>query len=355
MPVIDPARPGSGDHLPANRSRPSVGRTAASARAESDEELRDVSEQNLLKEIERLRRDRGALILAHNYQIPAIQDLADVVGDSLQLAEHAATSGAQLIVCCGVRFMAETVALLCASTRVLIPDLEADCSLAATAPVDEVRAWKAEHPDAVVVAYVNTTAEVKAEADYCCTSANAVEVVLAIPPDREILFLPDMHLGLYVEHVTGRPLHRWLGECHVHADIREANVVAQIGAHPGADVLLHPECGCVGQCLLALADGDLPADRTFIVGTGGMVARARESHAPVTLVGTEIGMLHRLRKEAPGKTFLPIKDGAICDYMKTITLAKLYRTLRDDIYEVTVPEPVAGRARLAIERMLAVT
>jgi quinolinate synthase len=323
--------------------------------AEADAELRGRSEHELLDGIERLRRERDAVILAHNYQIPQIQDLADFVGDSLELAQHAAASGKPLIVFCGVRFMAETAALLCPDSRVLIPDPEAGCSLAASAPVDDVRAWKAEHPDAVVIAYVNTDAEVKAEADYCCTSANAVQVVQAVPPDREVLFLPDMYLGLYAEQVTGRTLHRWLGECHVHADIREADVAVCLGANPGADLLLHPECGCVGQCLLAVANGELPADRVFIVGTGGMVTHARESRTPVALVGTEVGMLHRLRTEAPGKTFLPVKDDAVCDYMKTITLPKLYRTLRDDVYEVTVPEPIASRARLAIERMLAIT
>jgi quinolinate synthase len=343
-----------GDHRPADRLRPSVARTAATDLVEADAELRGLAERELLEGIERMRRECDALILAHNYQIPQIQDLADFVGDSLQLSLQAATSGKPLIVFCGVRFMAETAALLCPDTRVLIPDPAADCSLASAAPVDEVRAWKAEHPGAVVIAYVNTDAEVKAEADYCCTSANAVRVVQAVPQDREILFLPDMHLGLYAEQMTGRALHRWLGECHVHADIRELNVVAQMDAHPGADLLLHPECGCVGQCLLAVANGELPADRTFIVGTGGMVTRARERRTPVALVGTELGMLHRLRIEAPDKTFIPIKDDAVCDYMKTITLPKLYQTLRDGVYEVTIPEPIASRARLAIERMLAI-
>jgi quinolinate synthase len=258
-----------------------------------------------------------------------------------------------VIVFCGVHFMAETAALLCPGQRVLIPDAEAGCSLAATVTVDEVRSWKAEHPDAMVVAYINTDAAVKAESDYCCTSANAARVVQSIPEDREILFLPDMFLGLYIERMAGRKLHLWLGEGHVHAGIRADDVSALLDAHPGADLLLHPECGCVSQCLWALGEGDLPADRTHILGTGGMVRHARSCTAPVDLVGTEVGLLHRLRSENPDKQFVPLKEDAICDYMKTITLPKLYRSLRDLVSEVTVPEPTATRARQAIERMIA--
>ena len=346
---------GHGDRSPPPRPRPSVVRTAATTAVEADDEIRALSESELLDRIERLRRDRDALILAHNYQIPVIQDLADFVGDSLQLSHQAAASNRPLIVFCGVHFMAETAALLCPEQRVLIPDPEAGCSLAATAPVEQVRAWKAEHPEAVVVAYVNTDADVKAEADYCCTSSNAVAIVQSIPPTREILFLPDMFLGLYVEHMAGRKLHLWRGECHVHAGIRSEDVTALMDAHPSADLLLHPECGCVSQCMSAMAEGELPADRTFILSTGGMAKHARECRAPVDLVGTEVGMLHRLQKESPSKTFIPLRDDAICEYMKTITLPKLYRALRDDVYEVRVDEPTASKARVAIERMMAVT
>jgi quinolinate synthase len=249
--------------------------------------------------------------------------------------------------------MAETAALLCPDQRVLLPDLEAGCSLASTCTAEEVRAWKVEHPDAVVVAYVNTDAAVKAEADYCCTSSNAVKVVQSIDSDREVLFLPDMFLGLYVERMAGRRLHLWLGECHVHAGIRSEDIRALMAQHSGADLLLHPECGCISQCLYAMAKGELPGDRTFVLSTGGMVAHARECSNSVDLVGTEIGLLHRLRKENPRKQFIPLKEDAICEYMKIITPAKLYRALRDDVYEVTVPEPVAAHARAAIERMMA--
>ena len=271
-------RDGHGDHQPPGRARPSVLRTAATGAVEADEEIRGLTDDELLAGIEELRRDRDALILAHNYQIPVIQDFADFVGDSLQLSQQAAATTKQRIVFCGVHFMAETAAVLCPDKRVLIPDPDAGCSLAATAPVEEVRAWKAEHPGAVVVAYVNTDAAVKAEADYCCTSANAVQIVQSIPQDREILFLPDMFLGLYIERTAGRKLHLWLGECHVHAGIRTEDVATLVDAHPEADLLLHPECGCIGQCMSALADGELPADRTYVLSTGGMVATRPRVH-----------------------------------------------------------------------------
>jgi quinolinate synthase len=337
------------------RPRPSVQQTAAAAVVAADPEITRLSEAALVDGISRLKRERGALLLAHNYQIPPIQDVADFVGDSLQLSQEAAKTDAELIVFCGVHFMAETAAILCPSKTVLIPDPEAGCSLAAMVTADQVRGWKAKHPGAVVVAYVNTDAEVKAEVDYCCTSSNAVKVIEAIPPDREILFLPDFFLGLYVQHMSGRKLHLWQGECHVHAGIRSEDILALWQQHPQADLLLHPECGCVSQCMFAVAEGDLPQDRTLILSTGGMVRHARSCTAPVDLVGTEVGLLHRLRKENPGKTFIPIREDAICEYMKTITLPKLYRSLRDTVYPVRVAEPVATRARHAIQRMVEIT
>jgi quinolinate synthase len=338
---------------PSPRPRPSVADTEASRAVAADNEIRSMTQAELIAGIQRLRSERDAIVLAHNYQIPEIQDLADYVGDSLQLSQEAARSDAPLIVFCGVHFMAETAAILCPDQRVLIPDPEAGCSLAATVTAEEVRSWKADHPDTVVVAYVNTDAAVKAEADYCCTSANAVEIVQSIPDGREILFLPDMFLGLYVERMAGRKLHLWLGECHVHAGIRADDVSAALDAHRGADLLLHPECGCVSQCLQALDDGDLPPDRTHLLGTGGMVRHAESCTAPVDLVGTEVGLLHRLRSENPNRQFVPVKEDAICDYMKAITLPKLFRSLRDLVSEVTVSEPTATGARQALERMIA--
>lgn len=342
----------SGDKGPPERPRPSVAHTRASEAVARDAEISALSESDLLAGIERLRRERGAVILAHNYQIPPIQDLADFVGDSLQLSQQAAKTEAPLIVFCGVHFMAETAAILAPDKKVLIPDPEAGCSLAASITAAELRRWKAEHPGAVVVSYVNTDAAVKAESDYCCTSSNALKIIEAIPKEREILFLPDMFLGLYVERITGRKLHLWLGECHVHAAFRAEDVEEMFRRYPDADLLLHPECGCVSQCLFALAEGQLPAERTHVLSTGGMVKHARTCRAPADIVGTEVGLLHRLRKENPQKRFVPLREDAVCDYMKTITLPKLYRALRDLVYEVTVEEEVARRARGAIERMV---
>jgi len=340
--------------MPRSKRRPSVAYTEAQRAVESDSEIPYLSEQELIERIQQLRCERNAVILAHNYQIPMIQDLADFVGDSLQLSQQAARTDAPIIVFCGVHFMAETAAILCPDKTVLIPDPEAGCSLAATVTAEEVRQWKAQHPDGVVVAYVNTNADVKAEADYCCTSSNAVKVVQAIPEDKPILFLPDMFLGLYVQRMTGRRIHLWMGECHVHAGFRAEDIVNALKQYPDADLLLHPECGCVSQCMFALAEGELPAERTFVHSTGGMVRHVKQSPTPIHLVATEVGMLHRLRKEAPDKQYIAVKADAVCEYMKTITLPKLYRSLRDMVYEVRVPEAIAQRARKAIDRMLKV-
>jgi len=307
---------------------------------------------SLVDEIHRLRRERNAVILAHNYQIPEIQDLADFVGDSLGLSQAAARTEADVIVFCGVHFMAETAAILCPTKKVLLPDLDAGCSLASTITADQLRAWKAQHPGAVVVSYVNTTAEVKAESDYCCTSTNAVKVVQAIPEDKEILFCPDMFLGSYVERVTGRKMHVWMGECHVHAGLRPEEIQAKRAAHPEADFLIHPECGCVTSCMYQLATNQVSSERTAILSTEGMIRYARQSPATAFVVATEIGVLHRMRKENPGKTFIPASEEAVCQYMKMITLEKLHRSLRDMVHEVRVDEAVAARARRAIERML---
>ena len=303
---------------------------------------------DLFEEIERLRRKLKAVILAHFYQEPDIQDVADFVEDSLGLARRAQKTAADVIVFCGVHFMAETAVILSPDTTVLIPDLDAGCSLAASIDADQLRAWKAEHPGAVVVSYVNTTAEVKAESDYCCTSGNAKAVIDAIPADREILFLPDQFLGIWLERVTGRRLTKWLGECHVHADIHPEDIAAARAAKPDAELLVHPECGCASKCM---AFGD---DRTHILSTEKMVTFARTSPAREFLVATENGILHRLEKDVPGKRFETVSERAICKYMKMITLEKLRASLRDWKYEVTVPEDVATKARLAIERMVAI-
>jgi quinolinate synthase len=248
--------------------------------------------------------------------------------------------------------MAETAKLLSPSKTVLIPDLAAGCSLADTITADQLRAWKAEHPGAVVVSYVNTTAAVKAESDYCCTSANAAQVVGSISPDREILFLPDMFLGAHVERVTGRKLHLWMGECHVHAGIEPSDLDARLAEHPDAEFHIHPECGCASQALWLASSGAIPQDRVHLLGTAGMQRRARETRAEHVVVATEVGLLHRLRAENPDVDFLAANPDAVCRYMKLITPAKLERSLTDLVHEVEVPEDVAVRARAAIERMI---
>jgi quinolinate synthase len=295
---------------------------------------------------------RDAVILAHNYQVPWIQDVADFVGDSLELSRQAAATEANEIVFCGVHFMAETAAILSPGKRVLIPDLEAGCSLAATIDAGQLRAWKAEHPGAVVVAYVNTTAEVKAEADICCTSSNAVAVVRQVPEDREILFLPDMFLGAHVERATGRKLEIWMGECHVHAGIGATELRDLADTNPDAELLIHPECGCASAALYLASEGVLPAERTHILSTGGMIRHGQGREGGRFIVATETGILHRLRRDNPTAEFLAANEDAVCRYMKTITPAKLLRSLREGVHEVTVPEDVAARARRAIQRMI---
>lgn len=313
------------------------------------------SPQDLIAEIRALKVERQAAILAHNYQRPEIQDLADVVADSLKMARRATALDAPVLVICGVHFMAETAAIANPDKRVLIPDPSAGCSLAATVQAADVRTWRAAHPEGVVVAYVNTAADVKAEADYCCTSGNAVAIINALPPDVPVLFLPDFFLGSYLRRVTGRPLELWLGECHVHAGLTRAELDRRRAEYPDAEFLVHPECGCVTSAMYyAEAEGDLAAGRMRIVSTEQMMQRARTSTARRFVVATETGVLHRLRRENPEKQFVAAAESAECRYMKQITLENLRDSLRDLQYEVTVPPETAGRARRAIERMLAI-
>ena len=279
------------------------------------------------------------------------------VGDSLGLSRQAAATEADVIAFCGVHFMAETASILSPDKIVLLPDLGAGCSLADSITANQLRAWKAEHPGAIVVMYVNTTAEVKAETDYCCTSSNAVQVVEHIHAkhgdDVEILFGPDMWLGAYVERVTGRRMHVWDGECHVHAGIRPADITAVRAEHPGAEFMIHPECGCTTQVMEYVASGDVDPERTHMLSTGGMLDFARSSDAQTFIVATETGMLHPLAKENPGKSFVPANRAAACKYMKMITLPKLRDTLRDLAPQVKVDPELAERARVPIERMVA--
>jgi quinolinate synthase len=327
----------------------------------------------LKQEVRALAEERDAVILAHNYQVPEIQDVAHFVGDSLALSRQAADTDAEVIAFCGVHFMAETASVLSPDKTVLLPDADAGCSLADSISADELRAWKAQHPGALVVMYVNTTAEVKAETDYCCTSSNAVQVVEHIRRERgddvEILFGPDMWLGAYVERVIGLAqaagsagraatpfrMHVWDGECHVHAGIRPADITAVRGEHPGAEFMIHPECGCTTQVMEYVASGDVDPERTHMLSTGGMLDFARGSDADTFIVATETGMLHPLAKENPGKRFVPANRKAACRYMKMITLPKLRDALRDLSPQVKVDPELAERARVPIERMVAIS
>jgi quinolinate synthase len=316
---------------------------------------RELVIEELQHEIKALAKTRNAVILAHNYERPEVQDVADFVGDSLGLSREAASTGADVIVFCGVHFMAETAAILSPAKTVLLPDLAAGCSLASTIDAAQLRQWKAEHPGAVVVAYVNTTAEVKAESDYCCTSGNAVEVIDAIPPEKDILFLPDMFLGAHVRRMSGRAnIHVWMGECHVHAGIDPENIRLQRRLHPEAEFLIHPECGCSTSVIEAVSAGDIDAEGVQVLSTEGIVKRARESEADAFIVATEVGILHRLRRENPDKKFYAANERASCAYMKVTTLPKVKRAIETMQYPITVPDDVAARARGAIERMIAI-
>jgi quinolinate synthase len=321
-------------------------------------QLYDVRE--LQAEVRALAAERDAVILAHNYQLPEVQDVADYVGDSLGLSRQAAAADASVIAFCGVHFMAETASILSPDKTVLIPDLDAGCSLADAITPAQLRAWQAEHPGAITVMYVNTTAEIKALTDYCVTSANAVSVVEHIlrehGPDTEILFGPDMFLGAYVERSIGRPLHVWDGECHVHAGIRPRDIEQVRAEHPGADFLIHPECGCSTSVMEYAAAGDIAGAGVHMLSTGGMLRYAEQARPGSTaIVATEIGMLHPLREAAPDTEFIAANERAACTYMKMITLPKLRDALRDLVHEVKVPADVADRARVPIERMVAIS
>jgi quinolinate synthase len=310
-----------------------------------------VPQMNWADTIERLKHERDAVILAHNYQLPEIQDVADHVGDSLALARLAERTDASVIVLAGVYFMAETAKILNPERTVLIPDPKAGCSLADSITAEQVREWKREHPQAVTVAYVNTTAEVKAEVDVCCTSANAVEIVNAIPPEREVLFLPDQFLGAHVRRVTGRTnLHVWLGECHVHAGIAPDELRGKAEANPDAELFIHPECGCATPALWQHGTGDLP--RAKVLSTSGMLTAARQTTASTVLVATETGMLHQLRRARPDVSWEAVNPHATCRYMKMITPEALERCMRDGTTEVHVDPTVAERARRAVAAML---
>lgn len=297
-------------------------------------------------EIQTLKRERNAVIVAHNYQVGEIQDVADFFGDSLNLARWARESEAEVILFSGVHFMAETASILSPEKKVLVPDLEAGCSLADMIRPEDVRRWRFEHPKGVVVAYVNTSAAVKAEADYCCTSANAEKVVRAIPAEKEIFFIPDFYLGSYVKTETGRQnIHLWRGYCPTHILIQSEEINHLRAEHPKAEFIMHPECGCLTKSM-HLADK--------ILSTEGMIRYAKESPAKEFIVATETGVLHRMEKDNPEKRFIPASNHAVCSYMKMNTLEKVVESLENLQHEVKVPKDLAERALLPIEKMLAI-
>ena len=310
----------------------------------------------LKDEVLKLKKEKDVVILAHNYQVPEVQDVADFVGDSLGLSRQAARVRQKTILFCGVHFMAETAAIVSPDKRILIPDLEAGCSLSDSITIVQLRKWKKEHPNAITVGYVNTTAEIKSELDYCCTSSNAVNVVNAIPKEKEILFLPDMFLGSYVSKMTGRKnMQIWAGECHVHAGITPADIEKKLTELKNAEFIVHPECSCTTPMLYDIASGNYKTHQVQILSTEGMMNHVSKSDSQQFVVATETGILYRMRQQNPQKTFIPASENAECEYMKMITLDKVYRSLYDEKYEVKVAKRIADKARLAIERMLSIS
>lgn len=311
-----------------------------------------MTNEEIQQRILQLKKENNAVILAHNYQLPEIYDVADFIGDSLELSRQAAETKAETIVFCGVHFMAETAKILSPDKTVLLPDLAAGCSLADSITTDQLREWKAEHPNAVVVMYVNTSADVKALTDYCCTSSNAVKIVESIPADKEILFGPDMFLGAFVQRKTGRAMHIWPGECHVHAGFRAEHLERLQAKHPHAEFILHPECGCVSQCLYMMGEGKIKSGK--VLSTSGMITEVKQSKANEFIIGTEVGIIERMKREAPNKKYIALKEDAVCVYMKKITLPKVLAALERRQFEITIAPDVLQGAKRAIDRMVAV-
>ena len=310
----------------------------------------------LKDEVLKLKKEKDVVILAHNYQVPEVQDVADFVGDSLGLSRQAAKVRQKTILFCGVHFMAETAAIVSPDKRVLIPDLEAGCSLSDSITIDQLRKWKKEHPSAVTVGYVNTTAEIKSELDYCCTSSNAVNIVNTIPKEKEILFLPDMFLGSYVSKMTGRMnMQIWAGECHVHAGITPADIEKKLSELKNAEFVIHPECSCTTPMMYDIAAGNYKNHQVQILSTEGMMNHVSKSDSQQFVVATESGVLYRMSQQNPQKTLIPASESAECEYRKLITRVIVYRSLYDEIYEVKVAERVADKARFAIERVLSIS
>jgi len=302
--------------------------------------------ETIEEEIKALKAERNAVLLAHNYQRGEIQDIADFTGDSLKLAQEAAKTKADVIIFCGVHFMAETASIICPDKKVIVPDFDAGCSLANMVSAQDIENWKKEHPNGVVVCYINSPAIVKTVSDYCCTSSNAVKIVNHIPADKEILFIPDFFLGTYAKRKTGRNIQVWSGYCPSHALITAERIREMKAEHPQAEFIMHPECGCLTKSM-HLADG--------VLSTEGMLRYAKESKAPEFIVATEVGILHRMQQDNPGKKFYPASEQSVCNYMKMNTLEKIVLALERLEPEVKVSPEIAKRARVCIDRMLAIS
>jgi quinolinate synthase len=301
-----------------------------------------MTDNDIAAKIKKLKTEKDAVILAHNYQIGPVQDIADFVGDSLQLSIEASRTESSIIIFCGVHFMAETAKILNPGKKVLLPDKDSGCPMADMITAEDLKKLKAEHPGAVVICYVNSTAEVKALSDICCTSSNAVKVVESVPPDDDIIFIPDKYLGSYVQSKTGRKMILWNGYCPTHVRINARNIIDLKKKHLDAEVVVHPE---------NTPDVIEVADR--VESTGGMLRYVKESPKKTFIIGTEIGIIHRLKKENPEKVFIPAMDKAICPNMKLINLEKIMWSLEQEETEVIVPEDIARKAKAAIDRMIA--
>jgi quinolinate synthase len=301
------------------------------------------SHAQLTDRIQKLRKERNAVILAHNYQLGEVQDIADFVGDSLELSQHAARTDAAVIIFCGVHFMAETASILSPDKLVLLPVKEAGCPMASMITAEDLRQMRREHPGAVVVCYVNTSAEVKAESDVCCTSANGVQLVQKLECE-EIIFVPDQYLGHYISTQTKKKMILWPGYCPTHVRIQAADIHRVRKVYPRAEVMVHPECR---PEVVALAD--------FVYSTGGMIRHAKNTQTKATIIGTEIGIIHRLRKENPDKAFIPLSEQAVCPNMKLIGLENILWSLEEMSPEVKVPEHIRVKAKKAVDRMVEVS
>ncbi len=305
-----------------------------------------MTKAELIDRIQQLKREKNAVILAHYYTRPEVQDIADYLGDSLGLSQEAGKTDAQIIVFCGVHFMAETAAIISPDKKVLIPVQGAGCSLAESITGEALRAWKKDHPEGVIVSYVNTTAEVKAWTDICCTSANALKVVKSIPSDRQILFVPDKNLGAWIRKVTGREMELWDGDCCVHERITSDMILAKSQEYPGADILIHPECHCSQD------EKILQLPQAYMYSTAGMIKHALQSAKKQFIIATEIETIHKLQQDNPEKEFIPIHPKTICGQMKKVTLESVWEALEKEQHVVEISEEIRRRAWIPIERML---